>query len=294
MESIAYLSVNVFVLITGYFQSSSSFKWKKVVDLIIQITFWSVVCYFVTIATGTESFSVQQMIKVVLPWLFGEYWFPTVYLGLYVLSPYLNRLISSLDKKEYQIFILTGTVLCCFPFLQTSVKMGGGMSLFWFCHLYITAGYLRKYVMNVDKWIPTLALILCILLLWLPNIMGLQVLGYLKSYEWSYNSLPTYVGAVAMLMLFANTKVKTQNRKDTIICNIAGLTFGVFLIHDNIHLRVWLWDRIAVFMPQDGFAMGSLWMVLVVIIGVFMTCAILELIRQSIFKAAKNTFHRVA
>ena len=156
LESIAYFSVNGFVLITGYFQCTQQFKWKKALNLIVQITFWSIICYALTVLTGTESFSIKAFVKVLFPWLFWKYWFPSVYLGVYLLSPYLNKIVYGLEKvtvqsigtteqllekKEYQILLIVVTILFCFPFIRESIGLGGGKSLLWFCHLYISAGF---------------------------------------------------------------------------------------------------------------------------------------------------------
>lgn len=45
VESICYFSVNIFVLISGYFMCDGIFKLSKVTRLIVDITFWSLICF---------------------------------------------------------------------------------------------------------------------------------------------------------------------------------------------------------------------------------------------------------
>ena len=56
-------------------------------------------------------FSIKLLIKSLFPITFKEYWFMTTYIVLYIFTPYLNKLINSMTKKENTIFLNVGILL---------------------------------------------------------------------------------------------------------------------------------------------------------------------------------------
>ena len=46
LESLSFVAVNCFVLISGYFLIDSSFKWKKIFKLWLKVFFYSIVLFF--------------------------------------------------------------------------------------------------------------------------------------------------------------------------------------------------------------------------------------------------------
>lgn len=113
-------AINVFLLITGYFMCKQEFKWKKFIFLCCEILFYRWVIDLIFIITGYEPFSLKESIKTFLeiPYWFGRS-FTSTYLALYVLSPFINKFIMTLDKKNYMrlliilLIIFTGFSTFC-------------------------------------------------------------------------------------------------------------------------------------------------------------------------------------
>ena len=89
------VATNVYVVISGYLLCEKTFKIKKVFNLWFQILFYSVIIYLVLIITNQIDFSLTSLVKVLMPISGNQYWFARVYLGLYILSPFLNILIKT-------------------------------------------------------------------------------------------------------------------------------------------------------------------------------------------------------
>ena len=68
LESICISSVNIFVLISGYFmQSAKTTGLKKAVDLYLVMLFYNLSCFGIATATGIYPFSIQALIYAVFP-----------------------------------------------------------------------------------------------------------------------------------------------------------------------------------------------------------------------------------
>ncbi len=95
------IGVNIFVLISGYFGVvARSIKPQKAIKLWLQIFTYSVVFFLISLKFLGEAFSLKTMIKDFLPITYSNWWFASTYFVLYLLSPFLNRFLNSLDKKD--------------------------------------------------------------------------------------------------------------------------------------------------------------------------------------------------
>lgn len=101
--------VDVFVLISGYFLIGSNklhIKPIKIIKLWGQIVFYSIALFVVSICLNRDSFSVRGIINGIFPITFDQWWFASTYFVMYLIHPYLNRMLHSLSKKEYQKLLI--------------------------------------------------------------------------------------------------------------------------------------------------------------------------------------------
>ena len=99
MDAIVIVAVNVYILISGYVLAESSFKYKRLVDIVLQVFTISVGFYAIMLLLGQITFSVSGLVYAVLPILTKQYWFLSVYVGLYILMPFINKALHALTKK---------------------------------------------------------------------------------------------------------------------------------------------------------------------------------------------------
>ena len=142
------IGVNVFVFISGYFLvSAQSIKTSKVIKLWGQIFFYSIIILVIFIATGLKPFSISEVVKNIAPITFEQYWFASTYFVLYLFSPYINKILNHLTKKQYISFL--GLMLICWCVIPTfSFRNFESNSLIWFVVLYAIAGYFKLYGIN--------------------------------------------------------------------------------------------------------------------------------------------------
>ena len=289
MESLSFVSVNVYVLISGWMLSASTapVKLGKVVRLILQVVFYSVGIYLIACVFGVVPFNVKSLIfGYLFPITHGEYWFATVYVVLYLISPFLNKAISVLSKKEHQLLLLIlGIVFSIIPtvffFSGNSVGVNSGYSLVWFVFLYLLASYLRKYDVHFSqKWLLPLFLGCCLVTFGM-KLAQWAILGKVIWDWYDYTSLPILIGAVALFMFFVQLPPK-QNRLWILL---GSTTFGVFLIHTQYLMRdTLLWNQWV--QPLKHYYMDPLTFIAhfaVSVLAIFIVCSILDWLRERLF-----------
>lgn len=100
IETLCYVGVNCFVLITGFFMINAKLKLSRIVKLIVQVEFYSILCTAVRYFVFRQPVEIEDMICTVFPLSRGVYWFVSSYIILLMLIPLVNRLIHSMTKKE--------------------------------------------------------------------------------------------------------------------------------------------------------------------------------------------------
>ncbi len=299
------LGVDIFVLISGYFLVQSEYKPRKLIKLILQVTECAIFCVLILVISGEIQFAsigeaAQIFKKAILPIPYEQYWFATTYFILYLFSPYLNRLIKSMDKAMHKKLILSGVVIwSVFPtFLDASFDFN---YVGWFIILYMIAAYIRLYPLKV-KDIKRKSLLTAAgsYLLLLGLIVGFDFLSIQNPNFQDFavrirevNSLLTLVCAVAAFLSFQNMRIQSK-----VINRIAATTFGIYLLHDNPIIRNTLWLKL---LHGNSYIESRyyIWYSLAAVLIVFFVCSILEMLRAGLtekiivfFSGEKNGRHK--
>ena len=239
------LGVNLFVLISGYFLISSSFKMKKGLKLWLQVSFYSIVIMLIFLIVY-NNLSVKIIIKSILPIVYNEYWFATTYFVLYILSGYINKFIKSLCKIDLERLILLLIVICSIIPTIFSVRMINS-SLIWFILLYLIGAYIRLYSFSNLSCKKSLIYGISIYAFCLLFCLGMDIIGNYNTTIGSYSNyfmgmdkLPMLLVAVFIFNGFRLMNIKNSN----FINSISASTFAVYLIHDNNLVRPWLWQTL--------------------------------------------------
>lgn len=153
LYALCMTGVNCYVLISGYFWTETKFRLEKLLHIYFQVLFYSVTIAVVMYACKMELKS--SWICVFLPVTNSEYWFATIYLGLYCLTPYLSLIIQNMEEKPFRkLLMILGILLCVIPtFLRADGWLGdgGAYGISWFIYLYLMGGYIRKYYPDGEK-----------------------------------------------------------------------------------------------------------------------------------------------
>lgn len=254
IESFCIVAVNCYVLISGYFCVESAWKPGRVVSLLCQVLFYSLLVPVILLLTGAvfvSDLSRYDWIGFALPFGTEHYWFATAYLVLYLFAPFLSAGIQKLQKRDLQI--LLALLLAFFSIEKTIVPLHlatdrYGYDFGWFLCLFVAAGYIRLYgIPWLEKRSHAIGIyVLSCLGIWMlslcANTLGAQMdaFAYYADMPYTYNHLLGLTGAVSLFYVFKGLSVREGHAADAIRL-LAPCTFGVYLLHEHILVRYrWL------------------------------------------------------
>lgn len=237
-------SVNIFVIISGYFLARSKFKWGRVLLVAGETLFYSITLFAVGVAFNLESMSLSVAIKSIIPIISRHYWFATSYVVLYLISPFINKMIAMLDEKEYTILVLGAAVLfsawTTFAWFSEGALTGGKTSILWLTYMYLIGGYFRMYPPKIKNSVLLITGGIIIILLVLYQYLKGKV-AFLSNFAFlEEDSLFSLYLSAALFLLFLNIKSKNEGL-NKFITAVASASFGVYLIQEHCMFRNWLW-----------------------------------------------------
>lgn len=254
LKGISYISVNTFVIISAYFLCEKTFKFQRIINLWIEIEFYSIILYSIALLTHATDFTYRDLIIVFFPIGSGEYWFVTIYFGLCILSPFLNWNISHLSKRQHFVIILIQIALfSLIPnifFFSKWLNFGTGYGIIWFIVLYHIGSFLRRHVKhdnllaykNIIRFLAVLFILSpflsrLIISFITKNLIGKVIGGGLF---FSNNSVIIVPATIFVFLSFLTFDIKQKVLKKIISILSAG-SFAVYLIHDNPFISDIVW-----------------------------------------------------
>lgn len=240
------IAVPVFVIIAGYLMLNRQYSYRKTLSLIFRIlsclVLFSGVYYLYYRYTG-EVPGINP--KFFIRWIIREpitnaFWYLYMYLGLLVMLPFLQKLVSTMEQRDFHIFFLiSGAFYGVLPIIQhyyPEFTLSGyfDISLFggYVC-LMLVGCYIRRYC-SVSGRQSAIALIgFC--LITAGNVL-LTYWEYLRNDGSDYlfygdNSLPPLVAA-SIAVFIAAQGISFRPKTAARITALGSLTFGIYLLAD--------------------------------------------------------------
>ena len=300
LEFILIMHVNSFVLVSGYYQSEKKFKQKNLWKIINACWFYRVVIMLIFSLAGIMSFTKIEILKDLNPIILDNYWFIRTYLILYCLSPFINKLISTLDKKSYKNLLLVGfLIVSVLPTLTEGRAFeNNGYTLYNFIYLYLIGAYLRKYPLeksyHFKRQSTKLFRLTMLLIVFTCAILNNIIFYFGKSLVGTNSILETLSNIITTSALYYSNPLiiiqsiayfsffATLSFNSKFINKCSSLMLGVYLIHGNphIHVKLYTWLHL-VNGPVNSISFMPY--VLLTVIIVFTSCTILEFLRQLLF-----------
>lgn len=252
LHSAAFCAVDVFALVSGYVWVNGKYRYRNIVELWLQVVFYtiSITALFHVLSPG--SVSAMDWLKAAFPLMFGQYWYFSSYFAMYLFIPLLNIVLEKMEKN--QLFCFIGIVLLWFSCIQTlfySDVFGtmDGYSAIWLMILYLVGGCIRKYSTRKRRESRSYfaGYLLLVALTWLSKlIIELLTRAVLEepragNYLISYKSPTILLAAICLFLTFERMDVPLSIKKGTQV--LAPLTFGVFLIHANPLVSIYIMNN---------------------------------------------------
>lgn len=292
IEALSIVAVNCYVLVSGYFLVKSEFKWKKVFKIYLETLFYSISIFIIVVVFKKEEFTISALIKSFFPILTKEYWFINSYLLMYILSPFINKMIYTLKQEEYKklliILIIAFSIWSLLP-NEYGFDTSSGYGIIWFTCLYIIAGYIRLYGgKNEEKtdnkkylliYFVIALLIACAMII-IDKICLILSIHTLRGKFLEYNNILVFISSLSIFLYFKNLNIKNKNLS-RVITFIGPLTLAVYLIHEQYLMSKILYMDI-LNVPVCYHNNYSIFIVIGYVISIFIICIGIEYVRQKL------------
>lgn len=279
---IACIAVNCYIMITGYFCiSKTEYRWNGIIKTILTTLFYSFV--FLALAYYlNKDISNSMVVNSLLPIHQEQYWFVTAYVGLMMVAPFLSRLATMLNKRQY-LFLLGVMFVLSFEYLYGRVY-AGLRSIIFFSFLYLIAGYVRLYGIS-PRWKERKGLVVIALWIGLFAIATLTNIIFCDKTHFllrsSSNDCMIIFLSFAVFVYFAYSDIKSKPL--IVLSRVSPYVFGVYLVHDNPIFRKDLWN---VLIPSQ-YSIPVAIHCLVVAASILILGVVIDYLRQQLFRFAK-------
>ncbi len=297
------IAINGFLLISGYFMCTSNTTLLKWLKLFFEIMFYNIVINSIFLIVGYTPLGTRTLLDGYFP-LFdqlgaGKDSFISLFLFLLLVSPFINKLILTMSRREYRI--LLGVLLFFFTvissfYMRKSVDgywyfSNNWEGLGWFVTAYLMGGYIRLHLSK--KWdtartgliMTVVSAILICTSIYVFDIIKIKEPTFFAATHWVFgcNKILAVLTAISLFILFKNLNIGHSRFINT----VSSATFGVLLIHGNSDtMRHFLW--VDVFQNTSWFNVSHIDIVLravCVVAIIYVCCVIIDLLRQKLIEA---------
>lgn len=250
LEVLSVSAVNIFMLISGYFLVTSKFKIGRLVEIVLQVIFYTVGSFVLFVLIGKYSLqdmNIYDLIHYFLPIHMETYWFISAYVIIYLLLPLIIAGVQAMTEKQ-----LLGVILGLLVFesvfksvLPIRLVMDTrGYSFLWYLLLFLVGAHIRFYGFKLVKtakcgWFVFLASTMLIFaeIFVLSQIQART--GRLKemvTVALEYNHILVFLAAIGLFAAFLYGK-PLEEKVGRLVCLLSPYCLGVYLLQENLMMR---------------------------------------------------------
>ncbi len=290
-----YLSVDIFAMITGYLTCEyESIKLKSLLKL------WGITYFYIFAVLGLFKFcglgdvkSLEEYVYVLFPMTKGRYWYLICYSFVFLLTPYLNKLVNNLSNSEFKKLVVSMLILgSFFPTIGMTdfFRLNNGYSASWLIICYLLGVYIKKFGVVIQLKRKCIVILFNMLLgTVLPVFIRHFWSDYLKILFAEYSELlfmqyisPLIViNAVLIVSIFSEINCSKDENPllSKIVQKTSTATFGVYVLH--IHVLIfdhYMKDSFVWITRYNSVSMCI--MIIGSVAGIFLVCCVVEMVRH--------------
>ncbi len=237
LKFFTFVGVPLFLLLTGYLQSKRECNKKHYASIIPVLLSYFVISAIILVAIRVmfrNQDSLFRQIVSIFDFEIGYAWYVEMYIGLFLLIPFLNVLYRSLSRRQ-KLWLIG--ILSFMTFLPSSLQsmpvLGGSFEVIpdFFTNLYVFAYYfIGSYIAEYQ---PKPKKMGCLAILFLVIFLEVGLICFLSKTEytwWLFNSNAAITHAVVAVCLF----LIFYDIKETVVLVpikvIAACSFEMYLL----------------------------------------------------------------
>ncbi|MCR5568495.1 MAG: acyltransferase [Paludibacteraceae bacterium] len=238
LTNVGIFSVDLFVLISGYFLiTSTKMGFGHFFKILVETIFYSSVITLIFMAFGEgelkpKLYDLCASFNPLGPTRFN-YWFVSRYLCMLLFAPFLSRFAQSLTKRQYKglilvILFVAGSFCALFPL---GFYLCSGWMVWWFMCVFLIGGYIRLHCpLELNKRNTWFVIFVIVSAIWLT-------LSQFKWFDGGYNSVLTLLSAVSLFCFFRTLQFGEASSK---INFLASHAFAAYLIQEQTYFKAFI------------------------------------------------------
>lgn len=239
-----YICVPLFIITTGFLMRNkvlSSNYYKSLLKTLITYVLISIICLTVRIYYLQDDLTWLDGIKGMLNFTTPYSWYVNMYVGLYLLIPFLNILYKNIKKKEEKILLIV--TLLFLTGLSTTFLIRKLLPNWWYgiypITYYFVGAYLFDYKVDIRKW-KLIVITLFILLIQTIISYFFSRGEVFKEYNLGYGNFLTAMVAICVFLLLFDVEIKNRIFI-SLLTTISKLTLEIYLISYIVDRIVYLY-----------------------------------------------------
>ena len=235
--SFSVCAVNVFILITGYFSCHSQNRnIGKPLNLVLLMIVVDIASYLLQIIAGAQQFTTDGLLLHAFP----TNYFVTLFIVLYIISPYINLCLNKLSEKgQIRMIAILFLVFSVYPSIIDIIeeaigkhiigispigRLGSqnGYNIVNFVLVYCLGAMINTEIVKdfvaKHKRLPLVAAVVCVLSIFIWNQFSHSAVNYHNPF--------VIVLAVSMVLTFMQMHFTSK-----VVNELAKAAFTAFLLH---------------------------------------------------------------
>lgn len=276
LDSVSFVCVNCFILISGYF--GIRWKYKSISNLLFQILFWLIVGYVMALLLNLDT--ANNFLGKLIHYGQGR-WFISAYLMVYLLSPLTNSFAEHNSTRNLGyylvVFYLASTI---YGYCLGAKEFNTGLSAISLLGIYITGLWLRRTDNPLTKFSAKTNLLIYLGISMIMVILNssLLSLGIGKSL-FGYLNPAILIASVYLFLFFKGLNIGSIKW----INFLSASAFAIFLFHCNPFTAELVSDTWRYLYVNFEYSFP---LILLSFVAIYLFCVAIDRIRITIFDTA--------
>lgn len=231
------ICVPLFLITTGYLMNKKSISKKYYLSiirvlLIYLLTTISVLIYY--LIKDNIPMTIKYFIKGITTFDTGYSWYIEMYLGLFLIIPFINLIYHNLkNKKEKKLLIITMLIITSLPGIANCKYrlIPDWYMQFYPLTYYFIGCYLSEYKININKYLNAFLFIISVSISGIINILLSYNDIFLRGIHNDWPSILNVVPTTLIFIFILNLDLtKAPHKIKKIIYKISELSLGTYLM----------------------------------------------------------------
>lgn len=227
---LSFACIPLFMILTGYLNANKESNYnyfKKIFSFLLEYLICSLFIMCFQMIYSKQYFSVFDVLTGLLNFTLAPYaWYVNMYIGLFLLIPFLNILYKNIKTRE-QKRILLFVLIFIFSIPATFRKLAWNYwNVAYPLMFYYIGVYIKEFQPKFNKFVLALIMLMAVFVETIIS-MYLSVLGIMVE---NHNNIFCVIVSVSLFLMLYDLKKEQLSNRPTFLRSVANLSLSTFLV----------------------------------------------------------------